>query len=181
MNLVTEQGELTDGRTEILLKEYEVCITDAHELEQLIWTTASILVPASIAGIVYLSAGMVNSISRHQFLAQTGVAVFAIIFTWQWSQMVRRWYSYQSITYYRVLEIERELGMYKERYAQAIKDFVDQKGYEQDPLVSKMVTAMRPQFYKVSVTKTVRGIGPLLTVAWILVIIMQSALALKWL
>ena len=145
-------AELSDQQVEILLKEYELCLSDAGDLEKYVWTTASVLVPASIAGFAYLGNNISTNSKFIEYFFPIGVSILSIVFIWYWLTMVRRWYSLQRLWYFRASEIEQQLGMYKERYVSALKSASTGKTFTNEPQIEAMITAMKPKFYNKSLT-----------------------------
>jgi hypothetical protein len=174
-----QKAKLSDQQVNILLKEYELCQSYTGDLEKFIWTTASILVPSSIAGFAYLGINISTNAKIIEYVFPIGVSVLSILFIWYWRTMVARWYSFQKVTYFRASEIEEQLGMYKDRYIVAYKAASAGRKHEDDSMVDAMILVMKPKFYNKSVRLTVSRIGTVLIIAWIAFIFIQIAAMLN--
>jgi hypothetical protein len=170
----------TDTRVEILLKEYELCTNDANHLEEVIWTTAGILFTASIAGIGVLGGTVPASPKPYDYLLRITLSILSIIFLWSWKAIASRWYSIQRMMYYRIVEIEEELEMYKERYVSYLDKAVEGKPYPQTQRINTVVEAMRAKHIPGGVRRTVNNIVWILSVVWLLFLVSQVAAMIGW-
>ncbi|MCX6032683.1 MAG: hypothetical protein NT169_25800 [Chloroflexi bacterium] len=105
---------MTEERISILLKEYEVSQAFSTQMGNQVWQTASIFIALSLAGIAFLGQSSAHSWSRLGLIAIIALAAVSILTFW--ARILRRWTSFDGITQYRMREIERELGMWKNRY-----------------------------------------------------------------
>jgi len=170
----------TNTRVEILLKEYELCTNDANHLEEAIWTTAGILFTASIAGIGVLGGTVPANPKPYDYLLRITLSMLSIIFLWSWKVIASRWYSIQRMMYYRIVEIEEELEMYKERYVSCLDKAVEGKPYPQSQCINTMVETMRVKHIPGGVRRTVNNIVWILSVVWLLFLISQVAAMIGW-
>lgn len=105
--------EATPSET-VLLSEYERCHSEVERLNNQLWTTAQILIPLSLAGV-----GFLFSLSQHDWQSLSTVLTISLVSCFvllNWLKIACRWHGYQSIAQFRMIEIERELGMWCTRY-----------------------------------------------------------------
>jgi len=167
-------------RVEILLKEYELCTGDANHLEEVIWATAGVLVTASIAGIGFLGGSIPSNPRPYDYLLRAGIALLSVIFVWSWRIIASRWYSIQRVMYYRILEIEEELDMYKERYVSHLDEALEGGTYPESERINAMIEATRAKHRPGGVRGSVDRIGWILTVVWLIFLVSQIAAMLNW-
>jgi hypothetical protein len=102
--------------TDTLLKEYGFCDAQIGRLDALIWQTASLIYPISLAGFAYFGTSSTHTPDR--FLSLIAVAIGSITLMVIWYLLSRLWFRFQSIAFYRMVEIEDELGvMWRFRYS----------------------------------------------------------------
>jgi hypothetical protein len=102
--------------TETLLKEYGFCDNQIGRLDSLIWQTASLIYPISLGGFAYFGTSTTHTPDR--FLSLLAVAIGSITLILIWYLLSRMWFRFQSIAFYRMVEIEDELGiMWRFRYS----------------------------------------------------------------
>lgn len=167
-------------RGDILLKEYELCTGDANHLEEVIWATAGVLVTASIAGIGFLGGTIPSNPGPYDYLLRAGIALLSVIFVWSWRIIASRWYSIQRMMYYRILEIEEELDMYKERYVSYLDEALEGGTYPESERINAMIEAMRTKHRPGGVRRSVDRVGWILTVVWLIFLVFQIAAMLNW-
>jgi hypothetical protein len=160
-----------DNRVAILLKECELCSADANHLEEMIWTTAGILITASVAGVGFLGSSVPKSL--YDYLIRTSIAILSIFFIYLWTVIVSRWYSIQRMMYFRIQEIEEELGMYKERYIIYLDNHIKKNTAPQNLQIGTMLATMRTGYKGPSVRKSVNRIRWLLTFSWLVLLALQ--------
>jgi hypothetical protein len=98
-----------------LLQEYGSCDKQVSRIDTLIWQTASVVFPITLAGFAYF--GLSSSHTKEQFFVVIAVAIGSITLLTTWHFLSRQWYAYQAIAFYRMREIESELGMWHYRYS----------------------------------------------------------------
>jgi hypothetical protein len=180
---VMEQNSIakpTESRIEVLLKEYELCTNDANHLEEVIWTTAGVLITASIAGVGFLGGTIPTKPTPYDYLLRAGIALPSIAFVWSWRIIASRWYSIQRMMYYRIIEIEDELDMYKERYIAYLDYAVEGKTYPQSPTINAMITAMKSKHKPGGVRQTVNRVSWILVAVWFIFLLSQIAAMSGW-
>jgi hypothetical protein len=102
--------------TEILLQEYGFCDDQIGRLDSLIWQTASLIYPISLAGFAYFGTSSTHTPDR--FFSLLAVATGSITLMIIWYLLSRLWFRFQSIAFYRMVEIENEIGiMWRFRYS----------------------------------------------------------------
>jgi hypothetical protein len=99
----------------VLLQEYNSCDTLIGRLDTLIWHTASVVFPITLAGFAYF--GLSSTHTTEQFFAACAVAIGSISLLITWYLLSRQWYGYQAIAFYRMKEIEIELGLWHYHYS----------------------------------------------------------------
>ena len=176
----TVEGALSDTPVEVLLKEYELCTSDANHLEEVIWTTAGVLFTASLAGVGVLGGTIPDNPTPYDYLLRVGISLVSIIFLWCWKTIASRWYSIQRMMYYRIIEIEEELGMYKERYVSYLDNAIEGKTYPQSHRITAMVEAMGSKHKPGGVRRTANRMVWILTVVWLIFLASQVAAMLDW-
>lgn len=164
---------ISQSKLESLLKECELCTTDANHLEQMIWTTAGILFTASIAAISLLGGNTPSNPHSYDYIIRAIIALLSIIFVWFWYVLASRWYSIQKVMYYRIIEIEEELEMYKERYILYLDNALNLKNYPVDVKVDQMINSMRSNYTPGGVRKTVRRMSISLMTVWSVFFLIQ--------
>jgi len=106
---------MTSEHQTALLQEYDSCDTQVSRIDTLIWQTASVVFPITLAGFAYF--GLSSSHAKEQFSVISAVAIGSITLLTIWYFLSRQWYAYQAIAFYRMREIESELGMWHYRYS----------------------------------------------------------------
>lgn len=100
---------------ESILLEYKICDSQVSRIDRLIWQTASIIFPITLAALAYF--GSTLNISYREILIEIIVAIGSISIMLIWSQLALQWHGYQAIAFHRMHEIEKELGMWHYRYS----------------------------------------------------------------
>jgi len=171
----------SDTRVQALLKEYELSRTNANHLEEIIWSTAAVLVTGSIAGLALLGGTIPDSPRLYDYLLRAAIGVLSIILVYWWKTMASVWYFVQNMLYFRIVEIEEELDLYSESYIIYINKALSGEKYPERPGVSAMISAMKAQYRPLSVPQTVNRIGWLLIVVWLIFLATQVAAMQGWL
>ena len=106
----------SNENTDTLLKEYGFCDAQIGRLDALIWQTASLIYPISLAGFAYFGTSATHTPDR--FFSLLAVATGSITLLVIWYLLSRLWFRFQSIAFYRMVEIEDEIGvMWRFRYS----------------------------------------------------------------
>ena len=90
----------------MLIEEYKGCDEKVSRLDSLIWQTASVIFPISLAGFGYY--GIATKHTYDQFIALLAVGIGSITLLLTWFFLARAWYGYQALAFYRMREIETE-------------------------------------------------------------------------
>lgn len=106
-------------QTLLLLEEYKSCDERVGRLDGLMWQTAAIVFPISLAGFAFF--GIIPAHSREQFLVILAAGIGSIALLTTWLLLSIRWYGYQKLAFYRMREIEPVLGFWQYRYAAFIR------------------------------------------------------------
>ena len=106
---------MTSNRQDALLKEYQVCAENVTRLDNLIWQTAAIIFPITLAGFAFFGSSATHTIEQCFVISATGLGSIALLATWY--LLSRRWYAYERLAFYRMREIEEELGLWYYRYS----------------------------------------------------------------
>ncbi len=102
------------GQNAALLGEYDNCQDQIDNLETRVWQSAVVFIVSTFAGL-----GLLVGLSSHDVgsVALTlGATIFVSLIYRNWTGMLHRWWSQQSVIYYRMQEIDGELGLYRNRY-----------------------------------------------------------------
>ena len=162
----TYQTLMAGTPTEAKLKEYELCTSDANHLEGVIWTTAGILITGSVAGIGLLAGTLPPNPGTYDLGFRILVALLFLFLIWFWRRITARWYSIQIVMYERAMEIEEELGLYKERYVHWLKEAARNNALPEDAKRKSIVKRLSKNHVSTSVRKTVRWLTICLMLVW---------------
>jgi hypothetical protein len=171
----------SDNRLQALLKEYELSRTNADHLEEIIWSTAAVLITGSIAGLALLGGTIPDSPRPYDYLVRLAIGILSIVLVYWWKTMASVWYFVQNMLYFRIVEIEEELDLYSESYIIYIEKALSGEKYPERPGVNEMITTMKGQYKPLRVPRTVNRIGWLLIAVWLLFLATQVAAMLGWL
>jgi len=128
----------------ILLEEYRDCSAKIGRLDNLIWQTASVIFPITLAGLGYF--GLSSSHSPDQFVSVLIIGIGSMILLMTWLLLSRNWYFYQLIAFYRLREIEIELGLWHYRYAL----FLRESKQSREKILEKMRGKEKERFNKLA-------------------------------
>lgn len=109
-----DQPHVDPERQEALLKELEACQASKAHDNQMAWVIGSIFIGIALVGLLSFSQ-RASSHSIDQLLEVTGAGVVAISTIWLWYQLYRRWCAFVEVAQRRMQEIERALGLWKNR------------------------------------------------------------------
>jgi hypothetical protein len=154
---MAEERKLTREEKEMLLKEYELCQVSAQGLESAIWQTSAAIGIGSI-GTLALVAGQ-------PLLGWLGLGIpitiglLAILASWIWWRMARRWWSIQHVKFCRMRHIEERLQFfYQTRYLTYLDDLGDLKIRRSDTEKrQKEVDRLRGRFLPTDLTSDQQG------------------------
>lgn len=106
---------ISTQKQEALLAEYRACGELVTRLDNLIWQTASIFFPITLAGFAFFGTSSHHTIEQFFTTIATGIGSTTLLLAWYF--LSRRWYVYEQVAFYRIREIEKELGFWHERYS----------------------------------------------------------------
>ena len=110
---------------EALLQEYGICDEKTGRLDNLIWQTASVIFPITLAGFTYFGLLPTHTPEQIPIILTVGIGSITLLLTWYF--LSRAWYSYQSLAFHRMREIEFELELWHYRYAEFIRKSDDEQ------------------------------------------------------
>lgn len=106
---------------EILMIEYQTCLSDISQLDSDIWQSGSVFIGLSLAGIALLGQSSVHSLL--ELISLLGLSLIGIILLFIWRSLIFRWLYIIKVDFYRMAEIERELGeIWMVRYVEFLAD-----------------------------------------------------------
>lgn len=111
--------EMVQRHQDALLVEYQVCQSNAWKWDSAIWQTAAIFFPASLAGFIIVA--QIPDSNHFKLLLTLVTGMSAILILVGWYGMARRWEAYKLAVFYRLREIEQELGLWKNRYLEHLR------------------------------------------------------------
>jgi len=141
--------------TDTLLKEYGFCDAQIGRLDALIWQTASLIYPISLGGFAYF--GISSTHTPDRFFSLLAVAFGSITLILIWYLLSRMWFRFQSTAFYRMAEIEEEIGvMWRFRYS----SFLGIPNKRRKKVLDEMSEEKQPRFEKLDDRiGDVRGVG----------------------
>jgi polyferredoxin len=102
-----------DEREEKMLREYEVGLKVARDIENPIWQTQALLGVVSITTLIYF----ISQGHRLPIILVMGIGIFVNFLSFIWFKMACRWWSVQHTVLERLLHIEQEIGeIYIQQY-----------------------------------------------------------------
>ena len=128
----------------ILIEEYHGCSEQVTRIDTVIWQTASIIFPINLAGFAYL--GSILKSPKENILIVILLSLGSMALLLAWYLLSRAWYSYQSVAFYRMREIEKELGMWHYHYS----FFIRQRRSERSSILEKTDESERKRFQKIT-------------------------------
>ncbi len=102
-----------------LLQEYKICSDQVARLDNLIWQTGSIIFPITLAGFAFFGSSDQHTNEQLFVIVATAIGSSALLIAWY--LLSRRWYVYQRVAFYRMREIEEQLGLWHYRYGALIR------------------------------------------------------------
>jgi hypothetical protein len=110
-----QEKNMSPEKHAALREEYRGCSEKIGRLDNLIWQTASVILPIILAGFAYFGSSINHTPEKFLVVFITGVGSMALLVTWY--MLSRTWYFYQMVAFYRIQEIETELGLWHYRYS----------------------------------------------------------------
>jgi hypothetical protein len=181
-----QKDNATVPRVTILLTEYGVAQREVERESRRLWTTAQILLPLSLAGVGLLASGETHNCQTVATAA--GGGVISSLLLCGWVRIADRWWFYHGVAEERMLEIERELGMWLRRYHKtAAKATRDSKWLE---TAEGLSTEERQRFKRLLQERKppgswgtlciVRGMVWVVMAAWMLLTLREIGLVQGW-
>lgn len=97
-----------------LLTEYEIAQQNAWKWDNAIWQTAAIFLSASLAGFIVIT--QVSDASPYKPIIVFILGLSSIIVLLGWFAIIQRWDASKRVVFFRLREIEEDLGLWKNRY-----------------------------------------------------------------
>lgn len=164
-----------------LLEEYRSCDERVGRLDSLMWQTAAIIFPISLAGFAFF--GVLTTQSKGQFLITLAAGIGSIALLLTWFQLSKQWYVYQRIAFYRMREIEPILGLWQYRYAA----FVRASRIEREAFLQTLNDSEKDRFreldsafvvfHRIGLQRAMRVITILFIAGWVALIFREFFLA----
>jgi hypothetical protein len=171
-------------REAILLKEYEVAQDAVNAQNSTAWQTGSIFVVAGLALQAFVAQTLFESpgnASRESLALLMAIAMVSWGTLYLWYISYRRWGTFVEITHRRMQEIEKELGIWKNRDIELVDMTIQQRDAdspiisdsEQDKIHQAVVGAWanrlnrRERLTALSIHRAIRGIVALALFGWL--------------
>ena len=162
---------MANEHQDALLQEYNSCDTQVSRIDTLIWQTASVVFPIALAAFAYF--GLASTHTANQFFVALVVAIGSVTLLITWYLLSRQWYGYQVIAFYRMREIEAELGLWHYRYS----FFMRRPSAERKSVIELMDDDEKARFQKmashvggfprIGLRAAIKTITTIFLVAWI--------------
>ena|SRR5258706_14116100 len=163
-----------------LLEEYRDCSGKIGRLDNLIWQTASVIFPVTLVGFGYF--GKSANHNPDQFISVLVVGIGSISLLMTWLLLSRNWYFYQLISFYRLREIEIELGLWHYRYALFLRE--SRQGREK--VLEKLTGKEKERFQKLAgqqrdiprlgLRRTINFLTAIFSIGWLVLIVREYLL-----
>lgn len=177
---LSETRNIPQEQQNALLTEYQVAQQNAWKWDSAIWQSAAIFISASLAGFVVITQIPGSTPFRSLIVFIVGLSVILALIGW--FAMVQRWEAYKQVLFYRLREIEQELGLWKNRYLAhlTLKKIEHGQGLlevsENDKAKLQKLEQAFPGFPGISVISLLRLIVIGLCVGWIILMIVAVIL-----
>jgi hypothetical protein len=169
----------TEHKT-FLLEEYRGCSERISRLDSLIWQTASVILPITLAGFAYF-----GSSSRHtpdQFVSVLIVGIGSLTLLMMWFMLSRNWYFYILIAFHRMQEIEIELGLWHYRYALFLRESkqgrekVLEKATKKEKERFQKLAEQQKDIPRIGLRRTINFLSTIFSIGWIVLIVREYLL-----
>ncbi len=168
------------NRQNALLEEYRTCSGQVTRLDNLIWQTASILFPITLAGFAFFGSSSKHTAEQFSVIVATAIGSSALLATWYLLSI--RWAVYERVAFYRMREIEDELGLLHHHYS----SFVRMSSKKRRLALKQMKNDERARFEKmgndvgnvplIGLRRTTTIITFIFIIGWIVLIIREFIL-----
>jgi len=163
-----------------LLEEYRDCSGKIGKLDNLIWQTASVILPITLAGFAYF--GLSSSHTPNQFISVLVVGIGSITLLMAWFLLSRNWYFYQLVAFYRLIEIEIELGLWHYRYALFLRESkqgrekaLEKTTKKEKERLQKLAEQQR-DIPRIGLSRTMNFLTVIFSIGWIVLIVREYLL-----
>jgi hypothetical protein len=164
-----------------LREEYRECSEKIGRLDSLIWQTASVILPITLAGFTFFGLSTNHTPEQFFVVVITGIGSMALLISWY--MLSRNWYFYQLIAFYRIREIEAELGLWHFRYAlflrkprkERLSMLEQMKGEEKERFEN--VAKNQPNIPRIGLNRTMTRLTLLFLLGWIALIVREYLLS----
>jgi hypothetical protein len=150
-------------KPEFLIEEYKLCHDYATHMNSITWQMAAVLFPVSLAGLAFMFSISSNP-GLLRLMLVVVVSSISITTLWAWLQLFMRWFSYEQIAFYRMAEIEEELGLWLVRYGEALRKAEHTLTKER----YKRLTVKFAQFPRKGTREIVRLVVSVLIAGWVI-------------
>lgn len=106
--------ETTPEHQSALLAEYEIAQQNVWKWDNATWQTAAIFLSASLAGFIVVTQTPDSSPYKPVIVFILGLSSILVLLGW--FAIIQRWDASKRVVFFRLREIEQELGMWKNRY-----------------------------------------------------------------
>jgi hypothetical protein len=164
-----------------LREEYRECSKKIGRLDTLIWQTASVILPITLAGFTFFGLSTNHTPDQFFVVVVTGIGSMALLISWY--MLSRNWYFYQLIAFYRIREIEIELGLWHFRYALFLRKsrkerqliLEQMKGEEKERFEN--LAKNQPDIPRIGLYRTMTSLTLLFVAGWIALIVREYLLS----
>ncbi len=160
-----------------LLEEYRGCIEKVNHVDRMIWQTAAVIFPITLAGIAYFGLSSTHNINQFIVVLVLGIGSITLLLAWYF--LSRTWYFYQSIAFYRLHEIEEELAIFHYRYS----IFLRLSGNERKSLIKNLDDNEKEKYQKlesriediprIGLRKAMTLVSLIFSFGWLIIIIRE--------
>ncbi len=118
-----------------LMAEYKACLDDVTQLDSDMWQSSYVFLGGSVIGIPVLLK--IQAQSNLELILFFGISIFGISLIYIWHNLCSAWLRIMHIDFYRMVEIERQVDLWRERYIHYLdqhEDFQPRDEEEDDQL-----------------------------------------------
>lgn len=165
----------------LLIEEYKGCDEKVSRLDSLIWQTASVIFPISLAGFGYYGISTNHTPDQFVVLLVVGIGSTTLLLTWY--LLARAWYGYQALAFYRMREIETELDLWHYRYAKHMRQSKEERSRilsrEKNKSLKERFERLDEQMEeipKIGLKATIRVLTSLFVLGWLALLVREAVL-----
>ena len=153
-----------------LMEEYKLSQDYVLNLHAQIWQIGAILIAASL-GTFALIVGL-NTPSISSILISVISAFISSLLLGIWYLITKRFAAFIQVSYYRMRQIEAELGLWRNRYIDYLDNPTKPEYQSMDEPAQKSLSTLKQDFdakyYRISATHLVRLLALVIPVVWLL-------------